>query len=170
MTIEEALRGKNVPTNIKETLVLVDIPYISPLGKTLTGQLLIHRAIAQEVSEIFNELLQMRFPVTKMIPIVFYNWEDMDSMTDDNTSAFNYRTIAGTDRLSNHSYGLAIDINPRLNPYVKDMLILPEGAVYDVTKPGTITPEIAEVFLTRGWSWGGNWETLKDWQHFEKTL
>lgn len=170
MTIDEALYGKDIPHTIKETLTLVDIPYISPKGEILTGQLLIHRAVENEVSEIFNELLQMRFPVTKMIPIVFYHWEDGESMKDDNTSAFNYRTIAGTDRLSNHSYGLAIDINPGLNPYVKDGLILPEGAIYDVTKAGTITPEIAEVFLRRGWVWGGEWETLKDWQHFEKTL
>lgn len=36
---------------------------------------------------------------------------DNKSMSANNTSAFNYRVISGTKKLSNHSYGLAIDIN-----------------------------------------------------------
>lgn len=39
------------------------------------------------------------------------------SMEDNNSSAFNYRPIEGTDRPSKHALGTAIDINTLYNPY-----------------------------------------------------
>lgn len=131
-----------------------------------------HSDIALNLKEIFNELLELKFPIEKVIPLVKYNWSDDKSMEDNNSSAFNYRVIYGTDRLSNHSYGRAIDINPKLNPYIPvDGNTFPKGATYNPNIPGTIidNSEIIKAFISRGFEWGGNWTSLKDWQHFEKT-
>ena len=36
--------------------------------------------------------------------------------------------------------------------------------------PGTLleTGPVVAAFESRGFIWGGRWETLKDWHHFEK--
>lgn len=170
-TLEDALAGSSCPETISESLVLLSIPFIDFHGKEREGQLIVHRALKEEVEEIFSMLYQTRFPIEKMIPIVAYDWDDIASMEDNNTSAFNYRVIMGTDRLSNHSYGEAIDINPLLNPYfARDGKVYPEGAIYDTRIKGTVTPDVVTVFASRGWTWGGDWESVKDFQHFEKKV
>ncbi len=89
-----------------------------------------------------------------------------------NTSAFNYRCAAGSKKLSMHAYGFAIDINPVQNPYIKGKVVLPPGAVYDIRKSGTLAynSPVVKTFIRLGWTWGGNWKSLKDYQHFEKVL
>lgn len=170
LTLEQALGGKEIPHPIRETLVLIDVEYWSFSECERTGQMVIHWELATEVKAIFAEIKVACFPIEKIIPISAYGWSDDASMEDNNSSAFNYRSIVGGVNLSQHAYGRAIDINPRFNPYVKDGIILPPGAVYDPEVPGTITQDgpVVEAFLKRGWDWGGNWQRLKDWQHFEK--
>jgi hypothetical protein len=93
-------------------------------------------------------------------------------MLCNNTSAFNYRKVTGGKVLSMHAYGYAIDINPVQNPYIKGRVVLPEGAIYKPYRPGTLTrssPVVME-FIRLGWTWGGSWKSLKDYQHFEKVL
>jgi hypothetical protein len=91
-------------------------------------------------------------------------------MLDNNTSGFNYRVVKGTTRLSKHSFGRAIDINPWLNPEIINQEVLPEGAVYDTQKEGTIAGSsfIVKLFKEKGWEWGGDWVNYKDYQHFQK--
>lgn len=138
------------------------------------GEIIVCDAIAEEVTEIFNELYEARFPIEKMKLIEVYEGSDLLSMGDNNTSAFNYRMIAGTNRLSNHSFGLAIDINPRQNPYIKGSLILPEDSKEFINrsdiKKGMIVKDnpCHNAFLSRGWIWGGDWLDKKDYHHFEK--
>ncbi len=172
MTLEEALQGINIPDRIKINLNLIDVQYFSFDNKLHQGQLVIHSKVVNEVVEIFEKIRELQFPILKVIPVSIYKWSDEVSMANNNTSAFNYRFIFGTERLSNHSYGLAIDINPLLNPYTQiDGIIVPRGGIYDVNKIGTITADskIVELFKSHGWQWGGNWER-KDWQHFDKNL
>lgn len=165
---EGALAGKDIPMEIKENLILVEVSYVSFDNLLHIGQLVVHKRVAEEVVEIFDQLAKMKFPIQHIIPIGNYNWDDDLSMAENNSSAFNYRVIHGTERLSNHSYGLAIDINPVQNPYVRgDGSTVPPGATYDTAKPGTITSDIASLFKSYGWEWGGDWQH-KDWQHFEK--
>ena len=76
------------------------------------GELIVHKEIAEEVVDIFRDIYECRFPIVKMIPIDFYNCNDDKSMEDNNTSCFNYRTVSGSRKLSDHSFGKAIDINP----------------------------------------------------------
>ena len=107
-----------------------------------------------------------------MIPISDSQFQGSDelSMKANNTSGFNYRNISGTQKRSNHALGRAIDINPLLNPYIKDGTTQPTGAIYDSKRPGTITADSPVVIflIERGWQWGGHWTDRKDYQHFEK--
>lgn len=169
MSLDEALAGKDIPDDIKKQLALITVPYLSFDGTTAEGQLVVHAEVAEEAREIFKKLFEMQFPIARMVPVVAYDWDDDASMAANNTSAFNYRVIFGTDRLSNHSYGRAIDINPVQNPYQqRGGATVPPGARYDPSQPGTVTTTVAELFKSCGWQWGGEWKERKDWQHFEK--
>lgn len=170
MTLKEALAGREMPENIRKELVLVSVPYVSFDGEEHEGQLVVHKGVADEVEEIFKKLFEIHFPIQSVVPVVAYGWDDDASMTANNSSAFNYRVIFGTDRLSNHSDGRAIDVNPMQNPYTqRDGVVVPLGARYDLAQPGTITRKVADIFKSYGWEWGGDWEDRKDWQHFEKS-
>ncbi|HOX99830.1 MAG TPA: M15 family metallopeptidase, partial [Smithella sp.] len=79
--------------------------------------------------------------------------------------------IADTNKLSLHSFGRAVDINPIQNPVIYPAgLIAPEGAVYRPQNKGVFTGDhpVVQEFLSRGWHWGGNFEQPKDYHHFEK--
>jgi len=92
-------------------------------------------------------------------------------MADNNSHSFNFRVIAGTSKLSLHSFGRALDINPVQNPVIyPNGIIAPEGALYRPGNRGTFTVEhpIVREFIRRGWHWGGNFEQPKDYHHFEK--
>jgi hypothetical protein len=170
LSFEEAIGGQTVPEEVRADLVLVDVRYYSFDGRAHQGQLLIHKDLRREVEEIFVELAKSKFPVAKVIPVSKYGFSDELSMEDNNTSGFNYRAIAGTTKLSNHALGQAVDINPLLNPYIRNGMVEPRGAKYDPNVPGTIVAEgvVVMAFKKRGWSWGGDWNSLKDYQHFEK--
>lgn len=170
LTLSEALKGIEIPDNIRNNLVIIDVHYFSFDNKLHLGQLVIHKNLSKDIQEIFNIIKAEKFPVAKVIPVVKYNWSDSASMNDNNTSAFNYRRVKGSNKLSAHAKGKAIDINPLFNPFVKNKYVSPEGAVYDTSRPGTIAKEsfLVKEFLKRGWKWGGNWKTVKDYQHFEK--
>lgn len=171
MTFEEAISGTNAPEEIISDLVLIDVEYYSFDGKLHRGQLVMHKDTEQDITAIFKLIREKKFPVEKCIPIVDYEWSDNASMEANNSSGFNYRFIAGTKRLSNHSFGRAIDINPIQNPVIYgDGRISPEGAVYNTKKAGTFSPdcEIVKEFKKRGWRWGGDWNSLKDNHHFDK--
>ena len=68
----------------------------------------------------------MQYPIESIRLIDDYGADDTKSMEANNTSAFNYRIVEGTSHLSKHAYGRAIDINPRVNPFVKRNSITPE--------------------------------------------
>lgn len=170
LTFEESIAEIEIPKHILNQLELIDVQYFSFDGKLHQGQLLINKKVVSDLREIFRVIKETRFPIAKAIPIVKYSWDDDKSMMDNNTTAFNYRMIKGTRKKSYHSFGLAIDINPLQNPHIKKGKVLPVNAFYDPSMPGTITKDskILKEFLKRGWSWGGNWKSSKDYQHFEK--
>lgn len=169
-SIEEALLGSMAPQEVLDQLTLVEIPYWSFKNTELQGQLVVHKDLANDVVAIFNELRLQRFPIQRMIPIAAYNWDDDASMVDNNTSAFNYRYIVATQRLSNHSFGRAIDINPMQNPYfAQDGKVYPNVA-YDPRAFGVIAndAEVVRVFESYGWEWLGKRVLNPDYQHFQK--
>lgn len=158
-----------------DDLSLLTISYVGFDGKRYTGQMIAAREVADELTDIFRELYEQEFPIERIRLIDAYGADDNASMADNNTSAFCYREIAGTDWLSNHSFGLAVDINPVQNPYIREDLVQPEaGQDYldrENVRPGMIVPGNAcyNAFTARGWTWGGSWSEPIDYQHFEKT-
>ncbi len=171
MTRVEALAGTTAPQTVIEVLRLLEVSYFSFDGRLHRGQLLLHEAVAPDVREIFRLIEAIRFPVAKVVPIVRYQWSDAASMADNNTSAFNYRTVAGSDRPSHHASGRAIDINPFQNPAVYgNGRIEPPGAVYDPGGTGAFSAAspILPAFLIRGWQWGAGFKSVKDYHHFQK--
>lgn len=172
LTFDEAIAGISIPEDILKQLELVNVQYYSFDAKLHQGQLLVNKKVKKDVQEIFDIIKATKFPIDKVIPIVKYNWDDENSMMDNNTSAFNYRNVKGTKIKSYHSYGLAIDINPLQNPHFKGGKTYPKNANYNPKNKGTFTNEnlIVKEFKKRGWSWGGNWKSSKDYQHFEKRL
>jgi hypothetical protein len=163
---------------------LTDLRHITVLhwnfeGAVSVGELIVHRKIAVEMTEIFRELFIAKFPIERIQLIDEYDADDERSMEANNTSAFCCREITNKPGFfSNHSYGIAIDINPLVNPYVKGDQVLPKsGAAYlDRSKSfkGLISdsPEnpCFQAFVSRGYEWGGSWVDRIDYQHFSKQI
>lgn len=178
MTLSEALR-KWAPQKFKNRQQLIEVLYYSFDGKIHKGQLVMDERLAGDIRKVFRVALETKFPIKSVIPVAHekfykdgkYN-SDGASMKLNNTSAFNYRRATGSKNLSMHSYGYAIDINPVQNPYIKRRTVFPRGAVYNPNKPGTLTrySPVVRAFKRLGWTWGGDWKSLKDYQHFEKVL
>jgi hypothetical protein len=169
-TFSETVKESEIQQSIIKQLTLVDVEYYSFDSKLHNGQILINKRAVKDIKEIFEFIKFSRFPVAKVIPLVKYDWSDLESMNDNNTSAFNYRKVKGQKVLSAHSYGLAIDINPLQNPHIKGKLIQPPLGKYEAEKPGTILRDskLVSEFRKLGWEWGGRWRSSKDYQHFEK--
>lgn len=165
-------------------VALSDLAYLRMLyygmdGNTYVGEMIVNQKIKEEVLSVFQKLYEERYPIERMVLVDEYQGEDERSMDANNTSAFNYRTIAGSSKLSNHSYGMAIDLNPKYNPYVKQrgdgsILCQPEsGRAYaDRTKEFDYKIDendlAYQLFTQAGFTWGGSWNSVKDYQHFEK--
>lgn len=167
--------GCTVPrTQLRRVLVL----HYDFAGRVRRGELICNRAIAGDLLEIFRALYEARYPIARIEPIDAYEADDVRSMEADNTSSFNFRPIAGSTRLSRHSLGMAVDINPLRNPCVRQRngvtVVEPEaGRPYaDRTRdfPGRLHADdlCVRLFKARGFRWGGDWRSLKDYQHFEK--
>ncbi len=169
LSLAQAVRGREQQA-AEAAIVLLEVRFWSFQQRVEQGHILVARGLGSEVSELFEEILQARFPLASVVPVVAFGWSDGASMAANNSSGFNPRPIVGGSRASHHSTGRAIDLNPALNPYVKGELVLPPGAAYDPTRAGTLTPGSAPVraFEMRGWSWGGRWASPLDYHHFEK--
>lgn len=169
-SFDEAISGISIPQSILKKLSLVDVEYFSFDGKLHKGQIVVNKSVVKDIKEIFEFIKKSKFPIEKVIPVAKYNWSDEASMNDNNTSAFNYRKVAGQKVLSPHAYGLAIDINPLQNPLIKRNHISPSRAFYNEKVPGTIlkNSKLVKEFQNRGWQWGGRWKSSKDYQHFQK--
>jgi peptidoglycan L-alanyl-D-glutamate endopeptidase CwlK len=170
MSFFEAIEGTTAPEEIVDSLSLVDVLYYSFDGKRHQGQLVVKSELEDDVYEIFALIEHLKFPVGKVIPVVAYSWDDHASMAANNSSSFNFRLIEGTTKLSMHSLGKAVDINPVQNPVIYPNGVIPEGAKYLPQNKGTFTADNAIVreYIKRGWHWGGNFDQPKDYHHFEK--
>jgi len=143
--------------------------------KAHTGVLIVTAKLAKQVVTIFKRLYQHHFPIQSMLPAYRFKGNDETAMQANNTSGFDCRLLTGhKHEYSQHAYGRAIDINTRTNPYVKGHIIIPKNAKSFVNRkpdfPGKISHGdfVYKTFISRGWQWGGDWRSLKDYQHFEK--
>lgn len=159
-----------------------DLKYLHLLHKDLDGishegEMIVNKTIADDILEIFMQLYEADYPIEKVRLIDDYDAIDELSMADNNTSSFNYRFISYTTTLSKHGLGLAIDINPLYNPYIKEVdgsvSIEPATAGKYVDRSIQFDYKIDEndlaykLFTRIGFEWGGNWLDQKDYQHFE---
>ncbi len=154
----------------------VQVSYVGFDGASHRGELILDAEVADDVVSVFASLYDQGFPIERMRLVDEYGGDDDRSMAANNTSAYNCRLVAGTDRYSNHAYGRAVDINPVQNPYVVGGDVRPPSAeeFVDVDRsspadpaPGVITADglVRTEFDRIGWAWGGLF-TEPDYQHF----
>lgn len=148
-------------------------------GNIRLGEMVCSSAVSSDLIDIFRQLYEARYPIERMVLVDDYDADDERSMTANNTTCFNYRAIAGTGRLSKHSQGRAVDINPLYNPHVhfkqgKIKSVSPQAgrryADRTLRQPMMINRNdlCYRLFTQHGFRWGGAWRSSKDYQHFEK--
>ena len=169
------------PQNIMDLQEICTVEFFGFDKNIHQGQIVVHRDTISDVRNFFAYMLSVSFPLQSVVPISHpdIKWDDDISVSFNNSSGFNYRTIAGTNRLSWHGKGLAIDINPAQNPYIRfdengiEISRAPKDGVYNPTIEGTLYKDHPVVLFLkeRGWEWGGDWtKGVIDYQHFEKHL
>ncbi len=137
-----------------------------------TGEMIVHASVATDVIQVFEQLYKARFPLEEMRIITKEDLEAEPTGDGNVTTCFVCRPAVGLNRWSEHAYGLAIDINPFQNPYIRGDLVLPELARSytnrEWIRPGMIFPDdiVVRSFRQIGWYWGGDWESLLDIMHF----
>ena len=102
-------------------------------------------ALTTQRGAVINSLLchkSMTEPLTKAMQCVIIVGLEAELTTTG--GCFCYRNVAGTDRLSRHANGTAIDLNPGL----------------------PMSPGIVDCFEQSGFEWGGRWSN-PDPMHFE---
>ena len=135
------------------------------------GELLLHRDVADAVVGVFGDLFAARFPIEDMYVTPPAELDAPDTGDGNATAAFVCRPTRGSSRWSEHAYGLAVDINPFHNPYVRDGGLIPGLATTyvdrDDVRPGMLVPGAGpiEAFAAIGWEWGGTWANPIDYMH-----
>ena len=189
--VAEDMQGKSYREN--PDVNLEDLRYLKVLHYNFdhdiqVGELVVNASVAEDCREIFLELFEQEYEIKSMYRVDRFYGEDGDgesadcnSINQDNTSGFNYRLINGTDRLSNHAFGCAIDINPMENPTMAvsrqdrkngKYLHWEEYSNRTEQKPHMIQKGDVcyEIFIKHGFVWGGEWDGSPDYQHFEKEI
>lgn len=184
--LKERMNGKSYADNIDESIINysmlrhIVIKYYDFNDDVQLGEIVCNEKIAQDLLEIFEELYNSGYQLERVHLIDEYDADDDASMDDNNTSCFNYRVVDNTTKLSYHAYGLAIDVNPFYNPYVQmrngEEYVCPTGSVPYANRDENFPYKIDEndlaykLFKQHGFIWGGDWNSLKDYQHFEKRV
>jgi len=169
---------KDAPVKLSD-LRYVSLRYVDFEGAEHTGELVVHHTVADEVLDIFCRLFEARYPLTsvRLLDDFGEKFDDNLSMAADNTSAYCCRPVTGSKKFSRHAYGVAIDVNPMRNPYIRPdkTFAPPNGERYldrTLGEPGMIDEEdlCYRLFTEHGWSWGGHFKGEKDYQHFSKPI
>lgn len=181
-SVWEKMQGKTYQENPfikREDLRYLRLLHVDYDKKVRLGEMVCNRAIAEDLREIFFILYKNKYPIAHIRLADEYNADDEIQMGDNNTSCFVFRFITGSDYLSYHARGLAVDLNPRTNPYCKlkkdgTLFVQPKNSgvfcerddnfVYKIDKQDLAY----KLFISHGFTWGGEWRTLKDYCHFEK--
>ena len=184
--VRQRMNGKSMRQNNDisyKDLRYLKIPHYNFNGTVETGEMVVNKAVAEDVLDIFAELYDIKYPIERMELVDNYGADDYTSIDYNNTSAFNYRpSTDGSGRLSQHALGRAIDINPQINPYVNSNQVGSHGNAKEywsrdwknwsdeTAQKAYIGPdaEIYKIFINHGWEWGGSWSSYRDYQHFQK--
>lgn len=184
--LDETLKARVKRASYKaySPVPIADLRYLKLLhynarGRLQLGEMVCHKSVAADLVYIFRKLYEARYCIERMVLIDDYGADDHRSMLANNTSCYNCRYVAGTRVLSNHSWGTAVDINPLYNPYVvrrqgRIVRVDPKEAAPYARREKDFPYKIAagdklcRLFRERGFRWGGDWRSKKDYQHFEK--
>ena len=163
-----------------EDLRYLKLAYHGFDGKPYMGELIVHKDAAKSTVKVFEELYDIGYPIRQMRLVSDFKGKDWQSIEADNTSALNCRYATGRKKWSNHAYGKAIDINPIENPYISRTGHIAHKASLKFAKrkhnPNRGSKDKAlitkhdkayNIFIKNGWSWGGEWSGIKDYQHFD---
>lgn len=180
-TIFTFMQGKSFKADCtvpRDSLRYLRCLHVDKDGHILVGEMVLNTKVADDVLDIFYQLYQNKYPIEKMRLIDYWDADDESAMRDNNTSSFNFRFISHTTKVSKHGKGIAIDINTLYNPYHKT---LADGT--EVIEPATGEPYLDrtktfdykiekgdlcyQLFIAKGFEWGGDWTDRKDYQHFE---
>ncbi|MCR5687169.1 MAG: M15 family metallopeptidase [Lachnospiraceae bacterium] len=176
------MEGKSFPpecTTKREDLRYIHLLYKDAEGAAHEGEMVCNFAIADKLINIFRKLYDADYPIERMVLIDEYGADDDASMDDNNTSCFNFRYVSGTGSLSKHALGMAVDLNPFYNPYIRkidgETVIEPPGSEAYADRTADFMYKIDkddlayELFTEEGFTWGGSWKNSKDYQHFQYT-
>jgi hypothetical protein len=137
-----------------------------------TGELLVNAAVVDDLDSVFRRLWDAHFPMEQVVIVRSLDEEAPPTGDGNGTGGFVCRATTGGTSYSQHAYGLAVDVNTFQNPYQRDDLVIPERAsaylARERVRPGMVTAggPVVAAFADIGWEWGGDWTTLKDYQHF----
>ncbi|VXB17361.1 CapA family protein [Nocardioides sp. AX2bis] len=159
-----------------DRLRVLSVPHVGFDGQPRTGRMVVRASLARDVVQVFERLYDARWPLRRMRLVDAYGGDDDRSMADDNSSGYNCRRVAGSDTLSAHAFGRAIDVNPVENPYLTTGGVLPPaGARFaDLDRTSDAQPPagvvhaddvVVRAFAEVGWEWGGTFSE-PDYQHF----
>ena len=181
-SIFASMQGKSFKADCtipRDSLRYIRCLHTDKHGNSIVGEMVLNKSIAEQVLRIFRQLYDAKYPIERMLLIDRWNADDEMAMRDNNSSSFNFRFISHTQTVSKHGMGLAVDINTLYNPYHK---FLADGT--EIIEPATGAPYLDrtldfdykiekgdlcyQLFTAAGFSWGGDWEDRKDYQHFEK--
>ncbi|MDE5980528.1 MAG: M15 family metallopeptidase [Bacteroidaceae bacterium] len=180
--VRHRMAGKSYPQDC--TVAWDELRYLRVMhrdaqGQSLQGELVCNRMIADDLLVIFRKLYDARYPIERITLIDEYEADDEASMRANNTSCFCYRKVAGSQRLSAHSRGLAVDINPLYNPCVRTRAngtqVIQPATGKPYARRTSVVPYmiqqgdlLCQLMKQHGFQWGGMWRSVKDYQHFEK--
>ena len=176
------MQGKTYHQNAyiqRSDLRYLRLHYVDFEGEERVGEMVCNRAIADDLLDIFRQLFEAHYPIERIQLPDDFDADDERQMRANNTSCFCFRVIKGSTKLSAHAQGLAVDLNPLYNPCVKTrrdgtLFIQPSTAAPSVDRSRRFAHKIDRqdlayrLFIQHGFSWGGDWRSSKDYQHFEK--
>lgn len=178
--IFDRINGKSFKEDC--TLPREDLRYLHVLhkdadGNEHEGEMIVNKHIADDVLDILKQLYEADYPIEKIRLVDEYDADDEASVEDNNSSAFNFRFISHTKKVSKHGLGLAVDINTLYNPYTKmvdgERIVEPVTGEPYLDREADFPYKIDEndlcykLFMEHGFEWGGAWKNCKDYQHFE---
>ena len=128
------------PSWASKHLARVELPFSIPLSwdrSQSVTKLYCHKKLVEIFAQVFSEIER----------------KGLRSKIRTFGGCYNYRSKRTSGKLSTHSWGVCIDLNPETNP---------QG------KPGDMHPGVVEIFQEFGFKWGGDWTgRSKDPMHFQ---
>lgn len=175
------MKGKSYGANCtvpRKNLRYLTCLHVTADGCTIVGEMVLNVSISKKVLGILHQLYDARYPIERMRLVDNYDADDQQSMTDNNSTGFNFRYVSGSKKVSKHGLGLAVDINPLYNPCRRttrsgQVKVEPIAGTPYIKRDSTFAYKMTRddlccrLFREAGFRWGGDWRTVKDYQHFE---